>query len=229
MKILILDDEPAISGFVNINLRRAGHETVVAETGEDALTYLAGDPDIDIALLDVMLPGIDGFEVCRRIRAMGRNVGVIMLSAKSQEADKVNGLMLGADDYVPKPFSITELLARIESLARRIGAASRKKPLAGSITAGEFRLDLDAHQLFRGGEEIPLTQLEFQILRLFLERQDKPLAREELLTQIWGREYAGDDKVVDVNVRRLRMKVEDDPAAPRHLVAVWGYGYKWRN
>ena len=163
MKILILDDEAAISGFVEINLKRAGHETLVASSGEAALELVDGNRDIDIALLDVMLPGIDGFEVCRRIRKKRSNIGIIMLSARSQESDKVTGLMIGADDYVPKPFSITELLARVESLGRRMSLGNS----AEGEAADGFRLNEETRQLLRGGEEIELTQTEFNFLKFF--------------------------------------------------------------
>ncbi|MDD6262069.1 MAG: response regulator transcription factor [Clostridiales bacterium] len=228
MKILILDDEPAISGFVEINLKRADCETVTASTGEEALSIVENDPDIDIALLDVMLPGIDGFEVCRRIRAMGRNIGIIMLSAKAQEMDKVTGLMIGADDYVPKPFSITELIARIDSLSRRLsGRECVLKKKDTEIVCGEFRLNKESRQFFRGKKEITLTQLEFLVMQYFMSNRNKAISRDELLDAVWGSSYFGDAKIVDVNVRRLRIKVEDDPADPKHLVAVWGFGYKW--
>ena len=220
MKILILDDEPAISGFVEINLKKCGHKTLTAASGEAALELVEKNPDIDIALLDVMLPGIDGFEVCRRIRRRRPNAGIIMLSAKSQESDKVTGLMIGADDYVPKPFSITELIARVESLGRRMS-------LRGQSAPEGFYLNEETRQLFRGEEEIVITQTEFAVLKFFFENKDKALSRNDILVGVWGSGYFGDDKIVDVNVRRLRLKVEDDPANPAHLVAVRGFGYKW--
>ena len=227
MKILILDDETAISGFVEINLKRAGWETLTAKSGEEAMELFEKDPGVDIALLDVMLPGIDGFEVCRRMRASERNVGIIMLSAKSQEMDKVTGLMIGADDYVPKPFSITELIARIESLSRRLGHKPRPVKKESRLSSGRFTLDTETRQLFSGDREIPLTQMEFQVLKYFFANRGKAVSRDDILEGVWGSDYFGDDKIVDVNVRRLRIKVEEDPADPEHLVAVRGYGYKW--
>ena len=223
MKILILDDETAISGFVEINLKRAGHETLVAASGEAALELIEKNHDVDIALLDVMLPGIDGFEVCRRIRQKRSNIGIIMLSAKSQESDKVTGLMIGADDYVPKPFSITELCARVESLGRRMRV---RKGEEGAEAEG-FRLNEGTRQLLRGGEEIELTQTEFNVLKFFFDNKEKALSREDILYGVWGKNYFGDIKIVDVNIRRVRLKIEDDPANPKHIVAVRGYGYKW--
>lgn len=227
MKILILDDEPAISGFVEINLKRAGWETLCAGSGEEALELFERNSDIDVALLDVMLPGIDGFEVCRRMRLAERNVGIIMLSAKSQEMDKVTGLMIGADDYVPKPFSITELIARVESLRRRLDGQGRVRPKETKLFSGSFCLDTERRQFFRDGNEIVLTQMEYQVLNFFLLNRGRPVSRDEILSAVWGNDGFGDDKIVDVNVRRLRIKVEDDPADPRHLVAVRGFGYRW--
>ncbi len=226
MKILILDDEPGIRGFLEISMRQSGHEVVLAASGEEALELFSRMPDIEIALLDVMLPGIDGFEVCRRIRATERNVGIIMLTAKSQEMDKVTGLMIGADDYVPKPFSITELLARIESLRRRISGKSQADQ--NRFCSGEFSIDTETHQLFRNGREITLTQVEYQVLVYFFSNRNKAMSRQEILEGVWGKDYFGDDKIVDVNIRRLRLKIEDDPADPKYLVAVRGFGYKWK-
>lgn len=227
MKILILDDEPAISGFVEINLKKAGHETLVASSGEEALELFEKERNVDIALLDVMLPGIDGFEVCRRIRQKHGNVGIIMLSAKSQESDKVTGLMIGADDYVPKPFSITELLARVESLGRRINLKNSVSDGFEGEDVNGFYLNPETRQFLRRGEEIVLTQTEFLVIKFFFENKEKALSREDILHGVWGDGYFGDDKMVDVNIRRLRIKIEDDPANPRHLVAVRGFGYKW--
>ncbi|MBR4941954.1 MAG: response regulator transcription factor [Clostridia bacterium] len=228
MKILILDDEPAINGFVEINMKRAGFETFTAASGEEALEIFAKNRDMDIALLDVMLPGIDGFEVCRRLREESSGMGIIMLSAKTQETDKVTGLMIGADDYVPKPFSITELMARVESLRRRLsGGRKAENDSADRLASGEYCLLLRTRQLFRGDKEIILTQTEFQVLKYFFENKNRAIAREEILEGVWGSEFFGDDKIVDVNVRRLRLKVEDDPADPIHLIALRGFGYKW--
>ncbi|MBR6771823.1 MAG: response regulator transcription factor [Clostridia bacterium] len=225
MKILILDDETAISGFVDINLKRAGHETLVAASGEEALELIEQNRDVDIALLDVMLPGIDGFEVCRRIRKKRTGIGIIMLSAKSQEEDKVTGLMIGADDYVPKPFSITELLARVESLGRRMSIKNGAEGSGGA--SDEFYLNAGTRQFFRGGTETELTQTEFNVLKFFFENKGKALSRQDILYGVWGKNYFGDEKIVDVNIRRLRLKIEDDPANPAHIVAVRGYGYMW--
>ena len=228
-KILILEDERAISDFIEINMVRAGYATVTARTGEEALEIVEKNEDIAIALLDVMLPGIDGFEVCRRIRAMGRGMGIIMLSAKAEEMDRVTGLMRGADDYVPKPFSPLELTARVDALARRVGTDidANYVPPVETLTSGDFVLDLRSRILLKGKTQIELTQVEFIVLKYFFENRGKAISREEMLNAVWGEDYVGDAKIVDVNLRRLRLKVENDPANPKHLVAVWGYGYKW--
>ena len=224
-KILVLEDNESIRGFLDINLKRAGYEVLEADTGEKALECVEQHPDISVALLDIMLPGIDGFEVCRRIRAKDRKIGIIMLTARTQEMDKVTGLMTGADDYVTKPFSPTELIARIDAICRRIGADD-----AGSselIRRPPFVLNLQNRSLEKDGGRVRLTQVEFAIMKLFMENPDKALSREEILSSVWGRDYFGELKIVDVNVRRLRMKIEDDPKEPAFITTVWGYGYKW--
>lgn len=225
-KILVLEDEASIRSFVVINLRRAGFEPVEAETGEQALHRLSLNPDIRVALLDVMLPDIDGFEVCRRIRAADSRIGIIMLSARSQEMDKITGLMNGADDYVTKPFSPAELTARIDALYRRTGAPEEADP-NGDIVQGPFRLSPRNRSLEKNGGRIKLTQIEYSIMSLFMQNPGKALAREEILAFVWGRDYFGELKIVDVNIRRLRIKIEDDPTLPVYITTVWGFGYKW--
>ena len=224
-KVLVLEDEDSIRSFVVINLRRAGFEPVEAACGQAALDALETDPEIRVALLDVMLPDIDGFEVCRRIRAAGNPVGIIMLSAKGQETDKINGLASGADDYVTKPFSTAELTARIGALYRRTGAEQMRNE--DELRQGPFRLDTRTRVLEKDGARIKLTQIEYSLMLLFMQNKGKALARDELLSQVWGKDYDGDDKVVDVNIRRLRIKLERDSAQPEYLRTVWGYGYQW--
>lgn len=224
-KVLVLEDESSIRGFVVINLRRSGYEPIEAETGEQALAQLRANPDIRVALLDVMLPDIDGFEVCRRIRATDSKIGIIMLTAKSQEMDKVTGLMTGADDYVTKPFSPAELTARIDALFRRTGGAD--EPEQDTICNEPFRLNTRNRTLEKNGERIRLTQIEFSITKLFMENPGMALSREDIFKAVWGREYDGDLKTVDVNIRRLRIKLEDDPTQPTYITTVWGFGYKW--
>jgi DNA-binding response OmpR family regulator len=223
-KVLVLEDEASIRGFIDINLRRAGYDVVEAASGEEALERLKENPDIRVALLDIMLPGIDGFEVCRRIRATNTRIGIIMLTARSQEMDKVTGLMTGADDYVTKPFSPAELTARVDALFRRTGG----EPVGeGEIRQDPFLLNTRNRTLEKNGERIKLTQVEYSIMKVFMENPGKALSREEILDMVWGRDYFGELKIVDVNVRRLRLKIEDNVQNPVYITTVWGYGYKW--
>ena len=224
-KILILEDEENIRSFVVINLQRAGYITVEAATGQEALDKLREHPDVDVAVLDIMLPDIDGFEVCRRIRATSKRIGIIMLTARTQEMDKVTGLMNGADDYVTKPFSPAELTARLDALVRRI----RGDSVAASelLTQGPFVMNTRNRTLEKNGNRIRLTQVEYAIVKLFMQNPGRALSREEILSVVWGREYEGDLKIVDVNIRRLRIKLEDNPNLPVYVTTVWGYGYKW--
>ena len=223
-KVLVLEDESSIRGFIDINLRRAGYDVVEAETGEEALERLRENPDIRVALLDIMLPGIDGFEVCRRIRATNTRIGIIMLTARSQEMDKVTGLMTGADDYVTKPFSPAELTARVDALFRRTGG----EPVSeGEIRQDPFLLNTRNRTLEKNGERIKLTQVEYSIMKVFMENPGTALSREEILDKVWGRDYFGELKIVDVNIRRLRLKIEDNVQNPAYITTVWGYGYMW--
>ncbi len=223
-KVLVLEDEENIRSFVAINLKRAGYEAVEAGTGEEALEKLKQNPDIKVALLDIMLPDIDGFEVCRRIRATDNSIGIIMLTARTQEMDKVTGLMTGADDYVTKPFSPAELTARIDALYRRVGGDDEP---VGEIVNGPFRLNIKNRTLEKNGERVKLTQVEYSIIKLFMENPGRALSRDDILNVVWGRDYFGEVKIVDVNIRRLRIKIEDDPTNPTYITTVWGYGYKW--
>ncbi|MDR1670084.1 MAG: response regulator transcription factor [Oscillospiraceae bacterium] len=227
-KLLVLEDEENIRSFVVINLRRAGYDVIEASDGEEALRLTEQHPDIRLALLDIMLPGaLDGLEVCRRIRAGNAELGIIMLTAKTQELDKVTGLMSGADDYITKPFSPTELIARVDALIRRIGDPAVKSGGEAEIQSGPFTLNTQSRTLSKNGTRLKLTQVEFNIVKLFMENMSRALSREEILTNVWGKEYNGDVKIVDVNVRRLRIKLEDDTANPSYITTVWGYGYKW--
>ncbi len=230
-RVLICEDENAIRDFIVINLQRAGFQVVGVSSGEEAIeTFLKHDGKFDIALLDVMLPGIDGFEVCRRLRQQSQHIGIIMLTAKTQEIDRVNGLMIGADDYVTKPFSPSELLARIDALCRRIGAAesiSQKREQSAFLESGPFRLDLKSRVLYKNDVIVELTQVEFQIMELFIRNTNAALKRSVILRSIWGDEYIGDEKIVDVNIRRIRMKIEEEPSNPKYIQTLWGFGYKW--
>lgn len=225
-KVLVLEDEENIRSFVVINLKRAGYQTIEAATGEDALVALKENPGIKVALLDIMLPGIDGFEVCRRIRAMDNKIGIIMLTARTQEMDKVTGLMTGADDYVTKPFSPAELTARVDALFRRTGG-EEEETSPDEISQPPFLLNTRNRTLEKNGQRVKLTQVEYGIVKLFMENPGKALSREEILDAVWGKDYFGELKIVDVNIRRLRMKVEDEPSHPTHIMTVWGYGYRW--
>ena len=225
-KLLVCEDESAIREFEVITLRRAGYEVVDTSCGEDAIkAFNAAPNDFSVVLLDIMMPGIDGFTVCKKIREKNSRVGIIMLSAKTQEMDKVNGLMLGADDYVTKPFSPSELAARVDAICRRISAGNDAP--SDILKSGPFTLSLLSRTLTKNGKIIDLTQVEFQLMELFMSNAETALERKQILVRIWGESYNGDDKIVDVNIRRLRMKIEDEPSNPAYLQTVWGYGYKW--
>ena len=226
-KVLVLEDEANIRSFIVINLKRAGYETVEAGTGQEALDQLRGNPDVNVALLDVMLPDMDGFEVCRRIRAGDNHIGIIMLTARTQEMDKVTGLMTGADDYVTKPFSPAELTARIDALCRRTTGEPAAAADPGEISCPPFLLNTRNRTLEKNGQRVKLTQVEYSIVKLFMDNIGKALAREEILDAVWGKDYFGEVKIVDVNIRRLRIKIEDDPTNPTYITTVWGYGFKW--
>ena len=212
-KVLVLEDEDNIRSFVVLNLNRAGYDTLEATTGEEALEILREHPETRIALLDVNLPGIDGFEVCRRIRATNSKMGIIMLTARTLEMDKVTGLMTGADDYVTKPFSPAELTARVDALYRRSGG-EEKQADSGEIFQPPFLLNTRNRTLEKNGKRIKLTQVEYSVIKLFMDNPGKALSRDEILESVWGRDYYGEVKIVDVNIRRLRLKVEDDPPIP---------------
>lgn len=222
-KVLVLEDESSIRSFIVNYLRHVGYEVIEAETGEEALEKLK-EHDVRVALLDIMLPGIDGFEVCRRIRATNATIGIIMLTARSQEMDKVTGLMTGADDYVTKPFSPAELTARVDALMRRSGGAAVD---AGEIDQPPFLLNTRNRTLEKNGQRIKLTQVEYSIMKMFMENPGKALSREEILDMVWGHDYFGELKIVDVNIRRLRLKIEDNATNPTYITTIWGYGYKW--
>ena len=224
-KVLILEDEVNIRSFVVINLKRAGYAAIEAGTGQEALDRLRENPDIGVAILDIMLPDIDGFEVCRRIRATNKQIGIIMLTARTQEMDKVTGLMTGADDYVTKPFSPAELTARIDALYRRLGGETA--PESELLSQGPFVMNTRNHTMEKNGCRIRLTQVEYSILKLFMQNPGRALSRGEILSAVWGRDYEGELKIVDVNIRRLRIKIEDDATNPSYITTVWGFGYKW--
>lgn len=227
-RILVCEDEDAIREFVVINLKRAGYDVVDVPNGEEALrVYEERRGEFGLALLDIMMPGIDGFTVCKRLREKDQALGIIMLSAKGQEMDKVNGLMLGADDYVTKPFSPMELVARVDAVFRRVNMAATVPEPTNELRSGPFLLNIRSRSLTKDGKRIDLTQVEFQLMEHFLRNPNVALDRSSLLATVWGDSYFGDDKIVDVNMRRLRMKIEDEPSKPKFLTTVWGFGYKW--
>ncbi len=230
-KILVAEDEQNIREFVVINLQRAGYRTVEAETGDQALElYDREGGDFDVAVLDIMMPGShDGLAVCKELRRRNSSIGIIMLSAKTQEMDKVSGLMMGADDYVTKPFSPSELVARVDAVYRRVALATDKgeSGVRDELVSGEFSLNLRNRSFLKGSRPIDLTQVEFQIMEYFFSHPGVALNRGDILKHVWGPSYVGEEKIVDVNIRRLRMKVEDEPSSPKHIVTVWGLGYRW--
>ena len=229
-KILVVEDEDAIREVVALNLRLAGYEVTEAASAEQALAVFSPPAGFDVAVLDIMLPGMNGFSLCETIRRDSASIGIIMLSAKTLETDKIKGLSIGADDYMTKPFSVSELLARVEALVRRVGrqgASSAAPEPDGRMVSGVFVLDQKSRVLYKNGTPIDLTQVEFQIMELFFANPGVALVREKILEGVWGENYFGDVKILDVNIRRLRMKIEDEPSAPKHILTVWGYGYRW--
>ena len=228
-KILVVEDEDAIREVIALNLRMAGYDVAEAASAERALGLLGEEKDgFDVALLDVMLPGMNGFSLCETIRRDSAELGIIILSAKTQEKDKINGLSIGADDYITKPFSVTELLARVEALCRRVTRQATEQQGESRLVSGQFVLDQKSRVLYKNGQPIDLTQVEFQIMELFFQNPGVALVRDKILEGVWGKNYYGDVKIVDVNIRRLRMKIEDEPSNPVHIATVWGYGYRWK-
>lgn len=231
-KVLIAEDEASIREFIVINLKRSGYDVVEAENGEEAINkYEEENGNIDVAVLDIMMPLKDGLEVCKYLRAKSSKIGIIMLTAKTQEMDKVTGLLVGADDYVTKPFSPSELMARVDAVYRRVSIMNENEKAAVAnpdlTTVGDFSLDYRDRILYKNGSPIELTQIEFQLLDYLFKSPDVTLSRSDILNKVWGDGYFVDDKVVDVNIHRLRNKVEDEPTQPKHLITIWGRGYKW--
>ena len=229
--MLVAEDEQSIREFVVINLKRAGYDTVEAASGDEAMRlYERSDGDFDMAILDIMMPGsMDGLAVCKELRRRSGTIGIIMLTAKTQEMDKVTGLMMGADDYVTKPFSPSELLARVDAVYRRVAQYSRaaEPNFSEELRSGVFVLNLRNRSFTKNGKQVELTQVEFQIMEYFISNAGKALKRSDILKHVWGTSYVGEEKIVDVNIRRLRMKIEDEPSSPHHIVTVWGVGYRW--
>ncbi len=229
--VLIAEDEASIRDFIVINLRRSGYEVIEATNGEEAIKkYDEHIGEIDIVILDIMMPIVDGIEVCKYIRTKSSKVGIVILTAKTQEMDKITGLMVGADDYITKPFSPSELMARIDAMYRRVSITydvDTDKSNKNVLIVGDFSLDLKSHTFMKNNEQIELTQVEFQIIEFFFNNPNVAFKRNDILKNVWGSSYVGDDKIVDVNIHRIRNKVEEDPAHPKNLTTVWGLGYKW--
>ncbi|HIV17958.1 MAG TPA: response regulator transcription factor [Candidatus Merdivicinus intestinigallinarum] len=229
-RILVCEDEDTIREFVVINLQRSGYSVVDVNCGEEALrVYDEQNGDFDVALLDVTMPGMDGFTLCKKLRERSETLGIIFLTARSQEIDRVGGLMMGADDYVTKPFSPSEVVARVDAVYRRVSMVAGKPKESAEIRSGPFVLNIKSRTLTKNGKPIDLTQVEYQIVELLLKNKGSALDRNKILSEIWGENYYSDVKIVDVNIRRLRIKVEDEPSMPVYIQTVWGYGYKWGN
>ena len=226
-KILILEDEIGIRSFVSINLKREGYEIIEAGTGAEAIEKISNEKNISLALLDVMLPDMSGIDVCKHIRQNFDQVGIIMLTAKAQEDDKIEGFISGADDYMIKPFSIKELLFRVSALLRRINKDVNTSR-SSEISSPPFLLDLDKRKLLKNNKEIELTPTEFSIVKYLMTNAKQSLSRDQILDEVWGTNYLYDFKIVDVNIRRIRNKIEDDPSKPKFIQTVWGYGYCFR-
>ncbi|PIH04534.1 response regulator transcription factor [Clostridium combesii] len=225
-KILIVEDESSIRGFVKVNLKMNNFDVIEAETGEEGIEK-ARKHKPDVVVLDIMLPGVDGLEVCKTLRQEFPNMGIIMLTAKSQDTDKVSGLEYGADDYIIKPFNPLELTLRIKAILRRVNAV--KESDDNIITGGPFKIDLYSKKIYKNEEEIDITPTEYLLMKIFIENPGKAFNRDELLDLVWGYDFMGDSKIVDVNIRRLRSKIEEAPSEPKFIKTVWGTGYRWQN
>ncbi|WP_434302331.1 response regulator transcription factor [Clostridium botulinum] len=225
-KILIVEDESSIRGFVKVNLKMNNFDVIEAETGEEGIEK-ARKHKPDVVVLDIMLPGVDGLEVCKTLRQEFPNMGIIMLTAKSQDTDKVSGLEYGADDYIIKPFNPLELTLRIKAILRRVNAV--KESNDNIITGGPFKIDLYSKKIYKNEEEIDITPTEYLLMKIFIENPGKAFNRDELLDLVWGYDFMGDSKIVDVNIRRLRSKIEETPSEPKFIKTVWGTGYRWQN
>ncbi len=226
-RILVVEDEDNIGEVIELNLTMADHGVVRCSSAEDARVLIDGGRQFDIALLDIMLPGMNGISLCEYIRKNNDSIGIIMLSAKGQEQDKVMALSVGADDYITKPFGVQELLARVSALLRRVKKPEISPVAEDVLVSGPFTLDLKSRTLKKDEEIIDLTSVEFSIMELFFRNEGVALVREKILEGVWGENYFGDIKIVDVNIRRLRMKIEEDASSPQYIVTVWGYGYRW--
>ncbi|MGN0183050.1 MAG: response regulator transcription factor [Candidatus Ornithomonoglobus sp.] len=225
MKILVVDDEKLLVKGIKFNLEQDGYQVITAFDGEEAIR-LAHDESIDLILLDLMLPKVDGFTVCREIRGFS-NVPIIMLTAKSEDIDKILGLEYGADDYITKPFNIREVTARIKAILRRVNPAP-KGDSSKLMISGDITLDYNFRRAMVGDRVVELTSKEFDLLELFLKNPDRVYTRESLLDILWGIGYPSEERTIDVHMRRLREKIEDNPAEPKYLKTKWGVGYYYK-
>lgn len=221
-QVLVVEDEVSIRSFISLNVKRAGYQVYEASSGEEAMDFIKYQFPA-LALIDIMLPGMDGFELCQHIKSLSPCTGIIALTARSQEEDKIKGLQQGADDYLTKPFSPKELIARMEAILRRLPSIQAEQLLH----SGPFILDIPKQRLLYDGRQISLTPTEFGILNCLIKHSPNPLSRDEILDRVWGQHYIGDIKVVDVNIRRLRKKIEPIPSSPTYIQTYWGMGYVW--
>lgn len=225
-KIIIIEDEDSIRGFLRINFQRNDFQVLEAATGEEGLRLIRLEKP-SLVILDLMLPGMDGYQVCEILRQEFSNIGIIMLTARGQDMDKIMGLEFGADDYMVKPFNPMELMLRAKALLRRI-KSDKNEQNQDIIESGIFNIEVYSQRVHKNDEEIFLTPKEFLLLKLFLENPGKAFTRDELLDLVWGYNFIGDSKIVDVNIRRLRAKIEDTSSSPEYIETVWGTGYRWR-
>jgi len=223
-KILIVEDEESIRKFIKISLKRQKFEVFEAASAEEGLQKTLQETP-DVVILDIMLPGMDGFELCEKLKKQYENIGIIILTARGQDMDKIMGLEFGADDYMVKPFNPLELTARINSLLRRMNYVNKES--TNFIHSKDFRIDIYSKKIFKEDLELDLTPKEFLLMKMFIQNPGKALSRDELLNVVWGYEFIGDTKIVDVNIRRLRSKVEKDSSNPKYIETVWGTGYRW--
>lgn len=224
-KVLIVEDETSIRGFIKINFKRNNFIVIEAGSGEEGIEK-ASIEQPDIVVLDVMLPGIDGFKTCEILRKKFPDIGIIILTARTQDMDKIMGLEFGADDYMVKPFNPLELIARVNAILRRMDSQSKNND--NILISDIFKVDNSARKVYKRDDELDLTPKEYSLMKIFIENSGKALSRAELLDQVWGYSYLGDTKIVDVNIRRLREKIEDDSSNPKYIETVWGIGYRWR-
>ena len=221
--ILLVEDEDSIRKFIKVNLQREKFNVLEAGSGEEGLDKVMAEK-VDVVVLDIMLPGIDGFKVCETLRKEYPYIGIIMLTARSQDMDKIMGLEYGADDYMIKPFNPMELVLRIKSLLRRM---DKKVTDNGIVENKPFKLDIYSRKLYKNDEEIVLTPTEYSLLKIFIQNPGKAFKRDDLMNMVWGYNFFGDSKIVDVNIRRIRTKIEEDPSQPLYIETVWGTGYRW--